>query len=233
MPEPEPADGAPAGAPASARVSVQKEGDVGSADLSPSSILRSKRHRDILNARSRRSPFEAGLLRACATLRLSPACCRRAAYLSRLVTGAAGRSARGNLAFFSIYRACLEYGVRSAGEADMAAAVRAAFGLRRRIRPMRALFAVESVLIQHGREWRAGLEGAGRQEHGPCPEAGPERRRRALLLSIRSEPLRRSALRLHEGGTSMRGAVGIVRRHELVGQEGQRPPAAGGGGEAR
>ena len=224
-----------------ARVRVDNEGAVGTRDISPPSVLRSKRHRRILEGA--RDPFDATLQRACGLLSLPPACCRRAAHIARAVRRRCAGGAhlrRACVAYFAIYRTCAEYGV-GAAEADMAGAVRAAFAVRRTFRPRRAVFAVEALLVESGGideclgdsrpygdgggdgsggDGSGGDGGGGRRPHGA--EAGEAA---ARLKTIASEPLRRSALRLCDSGAPLAVAVEIARRLELIGA-GSAAPAA-------
>lgn len=171
-----------------ARVRVDNEDAVGTRDISPPSVLRSRRHRRMLEGA--RDPFDAMLQRACGLLSLPPACCRRAAHIARMVRGrrAAGAALRRPcVAYFAIYRTCAEYGI-GASESDMSGAVRAAFAVRRTFRPRRAVFAVEAVLVEAGGigeclgdgRPRAGEEdggagdGEGRGAGAPRPPPGAE-----------------------------------------------------------
>ena len=212
-----------------ARVRVDNEGAVGTRDISPPSVLRSRRHRRMLEGA--RDPFDAMLQRACGLLSLPPACCRRAAHVARVVRGRCAGGAtlrRACVAYFAIYRTCAEYGI-GAGEADMAAAVRAAFAVRRTFRPRRAVFAVEAVLVESGgigecigdgRPPRGGGDGGhdGGAPRRPCAAAASaEEAYSAHLGRIASEPLRRSALRLYDSGAPIAVAVEIARRLELIG----------------
>ena len=214
-----------------ARVRAGCEAAVGTRDVSPRSIMRSKKYRRILEGA--RDPFEAALRRACGMLSLPPACCGRAAHLARAARARCGRTApvrRACVAYFAIYKACAEYGIRST-EDDMAGAVRAAFSVKRRFRPRRAVFAVESILVESG-----GLEGVlGADAAGPAGPAGPAGAGAACLRRIASEPLRRSALRLSDQGTPLEAAVEMAMRFELIGggggvlhaaPAGRAPPAA-------
>lgn len=223
-----------------ARVRVDNEDAVGTRDISPPSVLRSRRHRRMLEGA--RDPFDAMLQRACGLLSLPPACCRRAAHIARMVRGrrAAGAALRRPcVAYFAIYRTCAEYGI-GASEADMSGAVRAAFAVRRTFRPRRAVFAVEAVLVEaggigeclgdgrpHGGEEGRGAkgeEGRGAGALRPPPDAESEAASR--LRRIASEPLRRSALRLCDAGAPLAIAVEIARRFELIGAGSAAPAAA-------
>ena len=214
-----------------ARVRVDNEDAVGTRDISPPSVLRSRRHRRMLEGA--RDPFDAMLQRACGLLSLPPACCRRAAHIARMVRGrrAAGAALRRPcVAYFAIYRTCAEYGI-GASESDMSGAVRAAFAVRRTFRPRRAVFAVEAVLVEAGGigeclgdgRPRAGEEdGGAKGEEGrgagaPRPPPGAESEAASRLRRIASEPLRRSALRLCDSGAPLAIAVEIARRFELIG----------------
>lgn len=222
-----------------ARVRVDNEGAVGTRDISPPSVLRSRRHRRMLEGA--RDPFDAMLQRACGMLSLPPACCRRAAHVARAVRGRCAGGAtlrRACVAYFAIYRTCAEYGI-GADEADMAAAVRAAFAVRRTFRPRRAVFAVEAVLVESGGIGECigdgrppgGGECAGdggrvggatrlscaAAEDTAADTAADEGAYSAHLGRIASEPLRRSALRLCDSGAPIAVAVEIARRLELIG----------------
>ena len=216
-----------------ARVRADDEGAVGTRDVSPPSVLRSRRYRRMLEGA--RDPFGAALQRACGMLSLPPACCRRAARIAGAVrarcAGGAGPGGgpplrRPCVAYFAIYRTCAEYGV-GASEGEMAGAVRAAFAVRRAFRPRRAVFAVEALLVESG-----GMEGClGGTERGddgrdgapaaaPAAGAGPAAAAAAdaaLLRLVGSEQLRRSALRLRDSGAPIAVAVEIARRMELIG----------------
>lgn len=205
-----------------ARLRPGDEAAVGTRDVSPRSVVRSKKYRRILEGT--RDPFEAALRRACGMLSLTPACCGRAAHLARAARARCARTApvrRACVAYFAIYKACSEHGMRIA-EADMAGAVCAAFAVRRRFRPRRAVFAVESILVESG-----GLEevlGAGPGGLDGGPGGGP-----ACLRRIGSEPLRRSALRLSDSGTPLGAAVEMAMRLELIGDGGAPGAGARGG----
>ena len=216
-----------------ARVRADDEGAVGTRDVSPPSVLRSRRYRRMLEGA--RDPFGAALQRACGMLSLPPACCRRAARIAGAVrarcVGGAGPGGgpplrRPCVAYFAIYRTCAEYGV-GASEGEMAGAVRAAFAVRRAFRPRRAVFAVEALLVESG-----GMEGClGGPERGddgregaPAPAAAAgagaaaaAAADAALLRLVGSEQLRRSALRLRDSGAPIAVAVEIARRMELIG----------------
>ena len=220
-----------------ARVRVDSEGAVGTRDISPPSVLRSKRHRLMLEGA--RDPFHATLQRACGMLSLPPACCRRAAHVARAVRSRCAGGAhlrRACVAYFAIFRTCAEYGI-DADEADMAGAVRAAFVVRRAFRPRHAIFAVEAVLVESGGidecigdggrggdgDGDGGGDGDGDGNVRPQPCAGAAACH-ARLGRIASEPLRRSALRLFDSGAPLAVAVEIARRFELIGA-GTAPPA--------
>lgn len=213
-----------------ARVRADDEGAVGTRDVSPPSVLRSRRYRRMLEGA--RDPFGAALQRACGMLSLPPACCRRAARIAGAVrarcAGGAGPGGapplrRPCVAYFAIYRTCAEYGV-GASEGEMAGAVRAAFAVRRAFRPRRAVFAVEALLVESG-----GMEGClggpgrgggGEEEAAAAVGAGPaagDAADAARLRLIGSEQLRRSALRLRDSGAPIAVAVEIARRMELIG----------------
>ena len=228
-----------------ARVRVDDEGAVGTRDISPPSVLRSRRHRRMLEGA--RDPFDAALQRACGILSLPPACCRRAAHIARAVRSrcAGGMPLRRPcVAYFAIYRTCAEYGT-GASEDEMAGAVRAAFAVRRTFRPRRAVFAVEALLVESGAGpagragggggvdgclgGGAGLDGGeeDEEEEGVGGEGGggaggmrpPTDAEAAAsrLRRIASEPLRRSALRLCDSGAPLALAVEIARLLEPIG----------------
>lgn len=231
-----------------ARVRADDEGAVGTRDVSPPSVLRSRRHRRMLEGA--RDPFGAALQRACGILSLPPACCRRAARIAHAVrarcAGGAGPGGgsplrRPCVAYFAIYRTCAEYGV-GASEDEMAGAVRAAFAVRRTFRPRRAVFAVEALLVESGGmegclgagPERGGGSGGGGSGGGGGPSAVPvaaaagppaDAADAARLRLIGSEQLRRSALRLRDSGAPIAVAVEIARRLELIGA-GARTAAA-------
>lgn len=224
-----------------ARVRVDSEGAVGTRDISPPSVLHSRRHRRMLEGA--RDPFDAMLQRACGLLSLPPACCRRAAHIARMVRGrrAAGAPLRRPcVAYFAIYRTCAEYGI-GAAEADMSGAVRAAFAVRRTFRPRRAVFAVEALLVESGgvdeclrggRPRAGGEEGICNAEEGGGPAGGAlrppdaEDEAGSRLRRITSEQLRRSALRLCDSGAPIAVAVEIARRFELIGAGAAAPATA-------
>ena len=245
-----PDDGASQGERASsgilaARIRVDNEGAVGTRDISPRSVLRSKRHRQILEGA--RDPFEATLQRACGLLSLPPACCRRAAHIARAVRGRCAGGAplrRACVAYFAIYRTCAEYGI-AAAEADMAGAVRAAFAVRRTFRPRRAVFSVEALLVESGGidecigdgRLRPGADSSGADKESRARRpAGARAGAAAPLKRIASEQLRRSALRLCDSGAPLAVAVEIARRLELIGAATPAPagraPAAAAAGAA-
>lgn len=221
-----------------ARVRVDCEDAVGTRDISPPSVLRSRRHRRMLEGA--RDPFDAALQRACGMLSLPPACCRRAAHIARAVRARCAGGAplrRPSVAYFAIYRTCAEYGT-GASEADMAGAVRAAFAVRRTFRPRHAVFAVEALLVESGGGegvdgclgagagaggGGGGDEGGGREARGEGEGGGgmrPPTDAEAAASSLRriaSEPLRRSALRLCDAGAPLALAVEIARRLEPIG----------------
>ena len=218
-----------------ARVRVGDEAAVGTRDVSPPSVLRSKRYRRMLEGA--RDPFDATLQRACGMLSLPPACCRRAAHVARMVRARCAGGApprRACVAYFAIYRTCSEYGI-GASEDEMAGAVRAAFAVKRAFRPRRAVFAVGALLAESGGEGEclggggdAGAEGraeavggeGGGGGDGACgPACGPPTAAEAAASRLRrigSEPLRRSALRLSDSGAPLAVAVEIARRMELI-----------------
>ena len=213
-----------------ARVRVGDEAAVGTRDVSPPSVLRSKRYRRIFEGA--RDPFDATLQRACGMLSLPPACCRRAAHVARAVRARCAGGApprRACVAYFAIYRTCSEYGI-GASEDEMAGAVRAAFAVKRAFRPRRAVFAVGALLAESGGEGECvgsggdadaeeGADAAGGEGGGGGPACGPPTAAEAAASRLRrigSEPLRRSALRLSDSGAPLAVAVEIARRMELI-----------------
>ena len=130
------------------KVLVSEEERLGSPDIAPSSILRSKKHANIL--RTRTNPMEKKMADACNKLGLHQGASRRALNIfKRLMDVRKGcTGGYGGIAFFALYQTCREYGIRHKND-DYSKAVSDAFSLRRRIRPQKAIFQCESMMLSN------------------------------------------------------------------------------------
>lgn len=127
------------------KVSVSDEGALGSQEIAPRTILNSRRHANIL--RSNKMPKEKKLADACTKLNLHQSAARRGLHIFRRLmdTGVPGT---GEIAFFSIFQACREFGVHIS-HSEIKAAINDAFSLHRPIKPQKAIFRCESIIMEH------------------------------------------------------------------------------------
>lgn len=169
------------------------ESRIGSADISPSSILRSQKHRNILE--SRQNPYEKKLFDACNILLIPQPYCRRILYLFRAILHTK-KIALGAAAFFSIYQTCKENRIRITDHA-ITAKIQECFSLKRPIKPKKAIFLAKSVLLDSYKEVH--LEEI---YHASDTQ---------YLEDIRSEPLRRITMRLATKYRSSKTVVDIVK----------------------
>ena len=169
------------------------ESRLGSADISPSSILHSKRQQIIL--KSRQNPYEKKLYDVCSALSLSHNTTRRALYLFRAIRQTK-KIPLANTAFFCIWQTCKENGIDVENNAIISA-VTQCFALIRVIRPKKAIFMAQSVLLD-----------SDRQIYLPTSSV---RDGDDDLRKINSEVSRRIALRLFKKDSLFKNAVAIVQ----------------------
>lgn len=152
------------------------EGMIGSADISPSSILHSQRHRNILE--SRVNPYEKKLFDVCSVLSIPQTQSRRVLYLFRCIINAK-KMPLGMVAFFSIYQTCKENDVKI-DDTVIILAIQSCFVLKRKIKPKKAIFMAHTILLD-----------SEKKVHLDFIESDAKK-----LHTINSESLRRSAIRL-------------------------------------
>ena len=173
------------------------ENRIGSAEISPPSILHSQRHRNILESRS--NPYEKKLFDACNTLSIPQTHCRRILYLFRTILRIK-KIALGAAAFFSIYQTCKENHIDIA-DYTITTKVQECFSLKRQIKPKKAIFLAKSVLLDSPKEIH--LDEAYSLSDAQC------------LKSIKSEPLRRIIMRLSANYNSPKTVVDIVKHMDV------------------
>ena len=166
------------------------ESRIGSADICPSSILHSKKHRNILE--SRQNPYEKKLFDSCSALYLNRNGIRRALYLFAAIRGTK-KIPLGNAAFFCIWQTCRENNIQLDDDI-ITSTVKECFSLKRPIRPKKAIFMAQSTLLD-----------CSKKIHLEKPESSNS------LKGIDSEILRRSALRLSGNCTSIQTAIDVIR----------------------
>ncbi len=153
------------------------ESRIGSADISPSSILHSKKHRNILESRS--NPYEKKLFDVCSALHINHNGIRRAMYLFAAIRNTK-KISLGVSAFFCIWQTCRENHIPMSNDIIIST-IQEYFALKREIRPKKAIFVAQSVLLDC--EKKIHLE-----KSKPTDDAS--------LKRIDSEMLRRTALQL-------------------------------------
>ena len=173
------------------------ENRMGTAQISPSSILRSRTHRNILESRT--NPYDKKLYDACSILKIGQNHCRRALYIFRAVQEIK-KMQHGITALFSIYQTCKENGIR-ATDKEIADAVTEAFDLKREIRPMKAIFAVRMAILD-----------SDKKIHFEKVTLTEEQKR---LKAIDSDKMRMAAIHLAETIGSMDRALAIMKHFEM------------------
>ncbi len=167
------------------------ESRMGSADICPSSILHSKKHRNILE--SRQNPYEKKLFDCCTDLGINHNCTRRALYLFRAILHTR-KIPLGIAAFFVIFQTCRENNVLMKND-TIISSVLGCFSLKRTIRPKRAIFVARSVLLDAKKQ---------------IPLCRPDDTDSVHLRKIDSEVLRRCALRLSDMSNGVQTAVNVI-----------------------
>ena len=152
------------------------ESRIGSKDISPSSILHSKKHRNILE--SRVNPYEKKLFDTCNALKIPSNGIRRATYLFQTIRNTK-KIPLGNNAFFCIWQTCRENEI-DLEEEKISATVRECFALKRPIRTKKAIFLAQSILLDCEKEIH--LEKP-KVERNPLKEIKPSLRKGTMGLS--------------------------------------------------
>ena len=179
--------------PSKSKVIPCDESRIGSAEISPSSILHSQRHRNILE--SRPNPYEKKLFDACNILLIPQTHCRRILYLFRAVLRVK-KIALGAAAFFSIYQTCKENHI-DITDHTITTKVQECFSLKRPIKPKKAIFLAKSVLLDSHKEVHL-------EEIYHTSDT-------QYLKNIKSESLRRIVMRLSANYKSSKTVVDIVK----------------------
>ena len=177
------------------RVIPCDEARVGSSDISPSSILHSKKQRNILE--SRINPYEKKLFDTCDALHISSNGIRRALYLFATIRNTK-KIPLGNNAFFCIWQTCKENSIDLEDE-EISATVRECFSLKRSIRTKKAIFMARSVILDC--EKKVHLD-------KPKVEGNP-------LKDLNRESLRRIAVRGADTQSELNNKVGLIMHMDV------------------
>ncbi len=177
--------------PTKSKVIPCDESRVGSADISPRSILRSRRYRNILE--SRRNPYEKKLFDCCAALSINRNLTRRAIYLFHAIRSTK-KTPIAIVAFFSVWQTCRENDISTDND-TIILAIQKSFSLKRPIKPKNAIFVAESVLLDSAKKIHLAST-------KPTDDSN--------LKRINSEAWRRAALRLSSKCDSVKTAVDII-----------------------
>ena len=175
------------------------ESRTGTAQISPSSILHSRTHRNILESRT--NPYDKKLYDACSILKIGQTHCRRALYIFHAVQEVK-KMQYGVVAFFSIYQTCKENGIHTASK-EIADAVTNAFDLKREMRSMKAIFAVKMAMIDSDKKIHfEKVAFTEEQKH---------------LRAIDSDKMRMATIHLAENFGSMDKALAIMKHFKMDG----------------